>query len=129
MTIREKIDAVRKVQGYRDDIAIRLKEVIEDTYDYHCKRIDYFAIGDDSIFVEYSWTCRGETDEDEVAIPIEWLDEGFDYRRAYEEKMRKAEEEARKRKEAEQKKEAKRKAKEEYKKYLELKRKYEGAGE
>ena len=126
MTIREKIKAVRKVQGCRVEIANRLKEIIEDTYDYHCRGIKDFMIGDDSIFVEYNWTCHGETEVDDVTIPIEWLDKGFDYRKAYEENMRKAEEEARKRIEAEQKKGADRKAKEEYKKYLELKKKYEG---
>ena len=133
MTIREKIDAVRKVQGYREEISNRLEQIIKDTSDYHCDGIRDFRIDASRIFVAYEWTCRGEHGVDDSSIPIEWLDDGFDYRKAYEERMRKAElarireeEKEKRRLEKLRKEKAKLKEKKEYEKYLELKKKYEG---
>ena len=48
-------------------------------------------VADNSIDVDYWYTCRGEYGGDNAVIPIEWLDEGFDFKAAYEEELRKAE--------------------------------------
>lgn len=125
MTIREKIEAVRNVQNYEVEIEERLKQIIHDTCEDYISGIDNFVIEDDSIAVFYSWTCRGETSYDTTVIPIEWLDDGFDYKSAYQEKVRLEQEKAKKEAEAEKKREEKRKAENEYKQYLELKKKYE----
>lgn len=133
MTIKEKIEAVQKVQDYEVEITELLEKIIKDTYDYHCDGINNFTIQDNNIYVNYCWTCRGDYGHDDVYIPIEWLDEGFDYKAAYKEKLRLAElarkreeEKERRRIEKERKKQAKLKEKKEYEKYLELKKKYEG---
>lgn len=133
MTNREKIAALKKVQSYYEEISNLLKEIIENTFDYHCDMIFNFNICDDIIFVYYEYRCRGEYGRDEVQIPIGWLDEGFDYKEAYIEmrrqedlaRIRKIEEEKKRRKEL-RKAQAKQREEREYKKYLALKKKYEG---
>ena len=125
MTIQEKLDAIKSVEDYEVEISNKLEKIIEDTYDYHITCVNDFSVGDEYIEVTYDYTCRGYGDTDYVSIPRKWLDDGFDYKAAYEEMKRKAEE-ARKKEEAEEKKrvEEKRK-KEEYEQYLKLKEKYE----
>ena len=125
MKMLEKLEAIRKVQGYTVDIKEKLKEVIKDTYDYHCTDIEDFTVGRKAIAVTYHYVCRGYGDVDYVDIPVEWLAEGFDYKAAYEEEKRKTEE--RKKQEAieEQKKAEAKKARDEKKLYLKLKAKYE----
>lgn len=135
MTNREKIVALKKVQACREEISNLLEQIVHHTYDYHCDGISDFRITDDKILVDYEWSCRGEYGRDECSIPIEWLDEGFDYMAAYEEECRLAElarirneENEKKRLEKLRKDRAKLKKEHEYKKYLVLKKKYEGGG-
>lgn len=136
MTNREKIVALKKIQTCREEISNLLEQIVHYTYDYHCDGIHDFRITDDKIFVDYEWCCRGEHGRDECSIPIEWLNEGFDYMAAYEEKCRQAElarirneENEKKRLENLRKYKAKLKKEQEYKKYLALKKKYEGGAE
>ena len=129
MTNREKIEAVRNVQNYTVEIGELLKQIIHDTSEDYIQGIDNFIIDCNSITVYYHWYCRGETTYDEAVIPIAWLDEGFDYKSAYQDKVRLAQEKAKKEAEAKRKREEKRKAENEYKQYLELKMKYEGIKE
>ena len=126
MTIREKIEAVKKVQEYRKEISDLLETIISDTSDYHCRYVDNFTINDKTINVDYWWTCRGESERDEVNVPIEWLDEGFDYKTAYQKKLEREQAAERRRAAAEERREKKRKEKQEYENYLKLKKKYEG---
>ena len=132
MTNREKTEALKKVQGYREEISDILEVIIQRTYDYHCDGIRNFNIDTSRIFVDYEWTCRGEHGVDELSIPIEWLDEGFDYKAAYEEELRRAElarireqEKEKKRLEEQRKARSKLMKKREYERYLKLKEKYE----
>lgn len=129
MTIREKIEAVRNVQNYTVEIEELIKQIIHDTCEYHIEGIDDLFIDDNSITVYYHWYFRGETTYDVTLIPIEWLDDGFDYKSAYQEKVRLAQEKAKKEAEDERKREEKRKAENEYNQYLKLKIKYEGIKE
>lgn len=125
MTIQEKLDALKNVQDYEVEVKNKLEEIIKCTYDSHCYFIDDFSIGDEYIEVTYNYTCRGYSDTDYISIPRKWLDEGFDYKAAYE-KLKKEREEEQKRIALEEKKKAEaKKAKEEYKQYLKLKEKYE----
>ena len=132
MTVKEKLDAIKNVEDYEVEISNKLEKIIENTYDSHITCVNDFIVGDEYIEVTYDYTCRGYGDTDYISIPRTWLDDGFDYKTAYEEIKRKAEE-ARKKKEAEEKLRAeekkrleeKRKAEEEYKQYLKLKDKYE----
>ena len=132
MTNREKIAALKNVQSCYEEISNLLMEIIKDTFDYHCDMIFNFHIGDDTVFVYYEYCCRGEYGREEVHIPIEWLDEGFDYKEAYTEMRRqealariREEENEKKRLEKLRKDKAKQREEREYKKYLALKKKYE----
>lgn len=125
MTIKEKLDALKNVQDYEVEVKNKLEKIIEDTYDSHIICVNDFSVGNEYIEVTYDYSCRGYGDTDYVSIPRKWLDEGFDYKAAYEEMKCKAEEQ-RKKEEAEEKKRAEEKhKKEEYKQYLKLKAKYE----
>lgn len=132
MTIRDKIEALKKVQGYREEISEILEKIIQRTYDYHCEYVNKFTVCDKSINVDYWYTCHGEHGCENIDIPIKWLDEEFDYKSAYEEELRKAElarireeENEKRRLENLRKARAKLRKEREYKKYLELKKKYE----
>ena len=126
MTIQDKLEAVKNIQDYQVEISDRLVEIIRNTYDYMCRSIENFIVQGKIIDVIYAYVCRGESSTDYVCIPREWLDDGFDYKAAFKEEMRKIEEE-RKKAEQEDAERAKKKCEEEeYKKYLELKNKYEG---
>lgn len=133
MTIQEKLDALKNVQDYEVEVKNKLNEIIKRTYDDHCYLVDDFIVGDEFIDVTYSYSCRGCCDTDYATIPRKWLDDGFDYKTAFEEERRKAEEkrkqeelEEQKRKEEAEKKAAKHKEQQEHELYLKLKKKYEG---
>ena len=132
MTIKEKIEAIKAVQDYTFEIEGKLERIIKETFDYHCDSIDSFTVGDDELEVRYWYSCRGEHGNGGASVPIEWLDDGFDYVSAYEEMKRKSEEKRKKeekrekiRKEVERKASEARREKREYETYLKLKRKYE----
>lgn len=129
MTVQEKLDALKNVQDYEVEVKNKLEEIIVNTYDYHCYLIEDFIVGSKFIDVTYRYTCRGYSDINYVCIPREWLDNGFDYKTAFEEQFRKAEEW--KQKEFEKHKlkdllEKKAAEQQEHELYLKLKKKYEG---
>ena len=114
----------------------KLKEIadiiVADTFDYHLECTTDLIVLEDKVEVHYDYCCRGEWGREVVHVPIEWFDEGFDYKAAYKdilkkrEAAKKKEEAARKRKEKAAKKKAEaRKAEKEYKTYLKLKKRYE----
>ena len=124
MTNREKLAAIKATEGYVNEISDILEGIISHTYDHYITGVDKFQVDGESVGVSYWYTCRGEHGGDYVAIPTEWLDEGFDYMAAYEEecerhakKARRAE--ARARKAAEEA---------EYKEFLRLKNKFDKKG-
>lgn len=125
MNMKEKLDAIKNVEDYEVEVKNKLEEIIKCTYDSHCYLVEDFTVGDEFIDVTYSYTCKGYSDTDYATIPRKWLEDGFDYKAAYEELKRKAEEQ-RKKEEAEEKKRVEElHKKEEYKQYLKLKEKYE----
>lgn len=135
MTIREKLSEIKSVQGYKDEIKEILEKIIYDTYDCHIDDVQDFRVGDTDIEVDYRYTCRGEHGGEGVDIPIEWLDEGFDYREAHRKMLREAERRERRaeaqrkyraKKTKEKRKQLKKKTEErEYKTYLRLKEKFD----
>ena len=129
MTVQEKLDTIKNVQCYEAEISSKLKEIIKNTYDYHCYFVEDFIVGDKSIDVTYSYTCRGYGDTDYATIPREWLDDGFDYKAAFKEECRIAEENRKKAEQEDAERAEKKRKEEEYKKYLELKEKYENKSE
>lgn len=89
MKMRDKIAAVKAVQGYETEIKQKLKEIIEQTSDFQCRCVTDFMVGDTHIEATYESVCRGEYYYEDMNIPIEWLDEGFNYKAAYEKQKRK----------------------------------------
>lgn len=83
MTYREKIEELRRVQDYREEIADRLEMIISNTSDDSCQCVCNFTIDDNEIYVRYQWEQCGGYGHSTETIPIEWLDEGFDYKAAY----------------------------------------------
>lgn len=126
MTIQDKLEAVKNIQDYQIAISDRLVEIIRNTYDYTCSSIEKFIVQGKIIDVIYDYVCRGESSTAYVCLPREWLNDGFDYKAAFKEKMRKIEEERKKAAQEDAERAEKKREEEEYKKYLELKNKYEG---
>ena len=83
MKMRDKIAAIKVVQPYESEVKRKLEKIIEEIYDDHIRCVTYFIVGDTHIMAEYESCYRGEYDYNDVNIPIEWLDEGFDYKTAY----------------------------------------------
>ena len=132
MTMLEKVEAFKRVQDYAVDIKGRLEEIVKSTYDFRCDVVNDFNVRGKFIEVDYGTHCRGESWSEWVKIPVEWLAEGFDFRAAYEDELRRAarrrkrEEAAEKRRrEAAKRAAAVEKERKEHELYLKLKEKYE----
>lgn len=118
------------------------EKIISRTHDSHITFANYVNVTENDVTVNYEYSCRGEYGTEEIIIPIEWFDEEFDYVKAYEKILRKAEanrkraEKARLKRAAEKRKRAAEKRKhakelkekKEYNMYLKLKEKYESNG-
>lgn len=132
MTNREMLMELKKVEPMFDKLIDVAHEIVESTFDVYCCGVDDLVVGDKTVEVQYEYHCHGEYAHSIVIVPIEWFDEGFDYKAAYKEMKRKEAEEEKKLEEAKKKRKAaakkaaeKRKAKKEYETYLKLKQKYE----
>ncbi len=88
MTMLEKIEELRKVQGFQDELIDRLEIIIRDTSDPDCQTVCGIEIIGDEILAKYLQDWCGEIECDSERIPIKWLEEGFDYKAAYERKRR-----------------------------------------
>ena len=132
MTNREMLMVIKNATPSLKHIEEVAEKIISNTCDNHIEGVNYIVVTETDVLVGYDYTCRGEWDRDEIEIPIEWFDEGFDYVKEYEKILRKAEanrkraEKARLKRAAKKKKQAKElKEKKEYDTYLKLKKKYE----
>lgn len=125
MTHREMIKKVKETQSLRDKIIKLAEKIIKDTLDRNITDINDIKITQREIKVYYETHCYGECYTETAHIPIEWFDERFNYRKAYDDLVQKKEEE-RKKKEAAERKAAIAAAEiKEYNMYLNLKKKYE----
>lgn len=132
MTNREMLMEIKNIAPLLEHIKEVAEKIISHTYDYHIDYVNCIDVNEHDVEVNYAYTCRGEWGNEDVLIPIEWFDEGFDYVKAHEKILRKEEarikraEKARLKRAAEKKKHTKElKEKKEYKTYLKLKKKYE----
>ena len=95
MTNTEKLEELKKVQNYKDEIAELLVTIISNTSDKYCCKVFNFTINDNSIDVIYSQESSDEYCSEDtsyinhVKIPIEWLNEEFDYKSIYEKSISK----------------------------------------
>ena len=122
MTNREMILEIKRVEPMLDHIKDLAMEIIKSNYDISSVGDIIISDTDICILFEDSWGNNA------ITFPIEWFDEGFDYKSALKERQRIAEEK-RKREEAEFRKQARERAKKkEYETFLKLKKKYEATG-
>ena len=125
MTNREMLSEIKKVESLYDHIESVAIDIIKDTFDYYIRYVEDISVLDTHVVVYYEYSCRGCYDHDSIKIPIEWFDEGFNYKSAYRELLREAEEKRVKAEAEEKQKQKKLQEKEEYNTYLKLKKKYE----
>lgn len=132
MRNREMLEEIKRVEPIRSKMRELADKIVAGTFDYSLECTTDLIVLEDKVEVHYDCCCRGEWGHDVVHVPIEWFDEGFDYKAAYTDMLKKQEaakklaEAARKRKEEAAKKRAKaKKAEKEFKTYLKLKEKYE----
>ena len=117
--LQEKIKTITDAKKIIDDFYNQIAVIIEKTADSHIDYVEDANIENQDIEVNYIYHCRGESDHDYTTIPVEWLEDGFDYVADYKRRIKEA---AEKRKlEEAREKEAKEKAE-----YEKLKRKFEG---
>jgi hypothetical protein len=136
MTNREMLMVIKDAVPSLEHIKEVAEKIISKTRTSYIDNVNYIDVREYDVIVGYEYACRGEWCGEEVKIPIEWFDEGFDYVKAYEEILRKEEanrkraEKARLKCAAEKRKKAKElKEKKEYNTYLKLKEKYESNGD
>lgn len=136
MKNKEMLMELKKVRPMFDHLVDVAAEIVGNTFDDCCCDIDDLIVGDKTVEVMYEYRCCGEYGHESVFIPLEWFNEGFDYKAAFKEMKRKEAEEAKKRIAAEKKQKAaakkaaaERKAKKEYETYLKLKQKYDSIEE
>ena len=132
MTNREMLMVLKNATPSFVHIKEVAEKIISHTCDSRITFVNYIKVKENDVILNYEYSCRGEYGTEEVIVPIEWFDEGFDYVKAYEkilhkeEANRKRAEKARLKRVAEKRKKAKElKEKKEYKTYLKLKEKYE----
>lgn len=136
MTNKEMLMVIKDAAPSLEHIKEIAEKIISKTCDSHINHVNYIDVKEYDVIVGYEWACRGEWCNEEVIIPIEWFDEGFDYVKEYEKNIRKEEanrkcaEKARLKHATEKRKQVKElKKKKEYNTYLKLKEKYESKGE
>ena len=136
MTNREMLMEIEKTAPSLEHIKEVAEKIISRTCDHFIEYVNHIDVQKYDVVVNYEYRCKGEWGSEDAIIPIEWFDEEFDYVKAYEKILRKAEanrkraEKARLKRAAEKKKHAKElKEKKEYNTYLKLKEKYESNGE
>lgn len=83
MTMIEKVEAVKQVQDYVDDIKDKLELIIRRTYDSDCIEVIGFTVDGETLHVRYLYCYGGENVHSYADVPVAWLDEGFDYKEAY----------------------------------------------
>jgi hypothetical protein len=124
MTNREMLSAIKNVEPLFDHIESVAIDIIKDTFDYYICYVEDISVLDTHVVVYYEYPCRDCYDHDSIKIPIEWFDEGFDYKSAYRELLREAEEKRVKAEAEEKQKQKKLQEKKDYETYLKLKEKY-----
>ena len=87
--MREKIEAVRQVQDYENDIKDKLEIIIRHTYDPDIDEVIEFTVDGGILDVRYIYNFDCNLGRTRVDIPIAWLSEDFDYKSAYK-KMKEA---------------------------------------
>lgn len=83
MTNREMLLALKNAKTIYACIESVAINIIRDTFDYHIRYIEDILVLDTEVVVYYMSSYSGCYEHEEVRIPIEWFDEGFDYKSTY----------------------------------------------
>ena len=71
---------VKSLFAHIESVAIK---IIQDTFDYHARFVEDILVLKTEVVVSYMSSKSGCYEYERVRIPIEWFDEGFDYKSAY----------------------------------------------
>ena len=83
MTNREMLSAIKNAKSifaYIESVAIK---IIQDTFDHNIRYVEDIIVLNTEVVVSYMSSRSGCYEYEKVRIPIEWFDEGFDYKSAY----------------------------------------------
>lgn len=87
MTNREMLFKIQSVESLIRHIKKRAKVIINNTFDDTIQTVVDIKVSDTyvEIFYDYYSSIYDDYGKYNVKIPIEWFDEGFDYKSAYKE--------------------------------------------
>jgi hypothetical protein len=83
MTNREMLSAIKGVIPLINYIKERAEIIINNTFDHDIQTVVDIAVSDIYVEIFYDYRTHNKWGRDCVKIPIEWFDEGFDYKSAY----------------------------------------------
>lgn len=83
MTNREMLFKIQSVEPLISHIKERAEIIITNTFDHDIQRVVDIEVSDTYVEIFYDYCIYNEWGQDSVKIPIEWFDEGFDYKSAY----------------------------------------------
>lgn len=83
MTNREILFKIQSIEPLISHIKERAKVIIDNTFDRYVQTVIDIKVSDNHVEIFYDYCIYNEWGKDSVKIPIEWFDEGFDYKSAY----------------------------------------------
>jgi hypothetical protein len=83
MTNREMLFKIQSVEPLISHIKDHAEVIINNTFDPYIQTVIDIEVSDTHVEIFYDYCIYNEWGKDSVKIPIEWFDEGFDYKLAY----------------------------------------------
>jgi hypothetical protein len=83
MTNREMLFKIQSVEPLISHIKERAAIIINCTFDNYIQTVIDIEVSDAYVEIFYDYCIYNEWGKESVKIPIEWFDEGFDYKSAY----------------------------------------------
>jgi len=83
MTSREMLFKIQSIESLISHIKDRAEVIINNTFDPYIRTAIDIKVSDTHVEIFYDYCIYNEWGKDSVKIPIEWFDEGFDYKSAY----------------------------------------------
>ena len=83
-SISEVLKKVLEAEKLRNEVEDKLLQIIQDTEDLYAVKVTDFAVRehDGVIEVEYDYRFRNSRGSSCTTIPVQWLEDGFDYKYA-----------------------------------------------
>jgi hypothetical protein len=83
MTNKQKLAHIKKLEPLISHIKECAKVIIDNTFDRYIQTVIDIKVSDTHVEIFYDYCIYNEWGKESVKIPIEWFDEGFDYKLAY----------------------------------------------